>query len=176
MSPASLLWLLPAVFMLHDFEEIIMVKAWIQKNAPLLRSRFPALAERVLPHAEKLSTAGFALAVAEEFVILTALTYAAVEYRLYAVWTGVMLAFFAHLFIHIGQFLVLKKYTPGVLTCLPAGIYCLYALRTVDTAGLTDWNSVHSWLAIALIVLVLNLLFAHWLGARFDEFLDARFS
>ncbi|MBI2332821.1 MAG: HXXEE domain-containing protein [Chloroflexi bacterium] len=73
MTLDTLLWLLPAVFMFHDFEEIIMVRPWLQKNTPLLRERFPKLAERVLPQLESLSTSAFALAVAEEFILLTAL-------------------------------------------------------------------------------------------------------
>lgn len=176
MTLETLLWLLPAVFMFHDFEEIIMVRPWMQKNAPLLRSRFPKLVERVLPHAEKLSASGFALAVAEEFIILTVLTYATVEYQLYAMWTGMMLGFFVHLFAHVGQFLILKKYTPGVLTSMPVGIYCIYALRVMKTTGLAVWNEVLLWLVVALVILIINLLFAHRLGAKFDEFLNRHFS
>jgi hypothetical protein len=48
--------------------------------------RFPSLATRVLPHLERLSTSSLALAVAEEFLLLSAVTYFAVEYRLYAGW------------------------------------------------------------------------------------------
>lgn len=176
MSLASVLWLLPAVFMFHDLEEIIMVRPWIQKNANVLRQQFPKLAMRVLPHAEKLSASGFALAVAEEFVILTVLTFVAVEYELYSMWIGMMLGFFLHLFVHIGQFLVMKKYTPGIWTCLPAGLYCAYALHVVQTTKLAKWDEIFVWTLIALVILILNLLFAHLLGAKFDKFLDRHFS
>ncbi|MBI3170603.1 MAG: HXXEE domain-containing protein [Chloroflexi bacterium] len=171
MTLDTLLWLLPAVFMFHDFEEIIMVRPWLQKNTPLLRERFPKLAERVLPQLESLSTSAFALAVAEEFILLTALTLAAVEFKLYAMWTGAMLGFFFHLLVHLGQFLAFRKYIPAVLTSIPAGIYCIFALQQILSTGLATWAEIFPWFLATVVLLVVNLLFAHWLAAKFDIFL-----
>lgn len=167
----NLLWLLPAVFMFHDFEEIIMVRPWLQKNDLLLRERFPKLAERALPHLESLSTSAFALAVAEEFILLTALTLASVEFKLYALWAGIMLGFFFHLLVHLGQFLVFRKYIPALLTSIPAGLYCMYALQQILSSGLATWAEIFPWFLASIVLLVVNVLFAHWLAAKFDIFL-----
>jgi hypothetical protein len=118
----NLMWLLPVIFMLHDFEEIIMMRPWIDRNAVFLRERFPRLADYMLGHLEKLSTPSFALAVAEEFMILVAVTYLAVEHGWYAVWGGLLLAFFAHIIVHLVQFLAIRRYAPMIITSVPAAI------------------------------------------------------
>ena len=40
----TLMWLLPIVFMLHDFEEIIMFKPWMNANCAALEKRLPTWA------------------------------------------------------------------------------------------------------------------------------------
>ena len=35
------LYLLPIVFMIHEFEEIIMLPTWLDKNKAMLYMRFP---------------------------------------------------------------------------------------------------------------------------------------
>jgi hypothetical protein len=42
----TLMWLLPIVFMFHDFEEIIMFKPWMNANYAALEKRLPAPAPR----------------------------------------------------------------------------------------------------------------------------------
>jgi hypothetical protein len=102
----SVMWLLPVVFMLHDFEEIIVLRPWLEREAGYLQQHFPRLATRVLPHFSQLSTSAFALAVAEEFVLLSAVTLFTVEREHYALWAGLVLAFGLHLVFHIVQFAV----------------------------------------------------------------------
>ena len=63
-----LICLFPVVFMLHDFEEIIMQQRWMERNADELSRRFPVLRKQIMQLRE-LSTTGFAIAVAEEFII-----------------------------------------------------------------------------------------------------------
>ena len=63
-----IVWLLPIVFMIHDFEEIIFFKSWITKNKDYLSGIIPEFSKRLLFRLEKLSVPAFSLAVAEEFV------------------------------------------------------------------------------------------------------------
>jgi len=172
MKIETLMWLLPAVFMLHDFEEIIMVQPWVRRNAPLLQKRFPKLAARFLPHLQKLSTPAFALAVAEEFILLTLLTCLAVEFNLYALWAGIVLGFFIHLLVHVIQFGVYRSYIPAILTSVPAGLYCLAALYSLDARVNLIWPEVAAWTLAALVVIAVNLMMAHGLAARFQRYLD----
>lgn len=168
----TVMWLLPIVFMFHDLEEIIMAKPWLAGNADALRRRFPRLASRLLPHFEHLSTSAFALAVAEEFVILTGITLLAVEFRLYALWGGVLVAFFIHLVVHVAQFGVYRGYVPAAITSVPAGVYCVAALYALSARGHWAWPEVARWAAVGAVALVVNLAFAHSLASRFQRWLN----
>lgn len=54
-----LICLFPVVFMLHDFEEIVMQQRWMERNADELSRRFPVLRKQIMQLRE-LSTTGFA--------------------------------------------------------------------------------------------------------------------
>ena len=43
-----LIYLFPIVFMLHDFEEIIMQQRWMERNADELCRRFPVLRKQIM--------------------------------------------------------------------------------------------------------------------------------
>lgn len=62
------IWLFPILFIFHDFEEIIFMRAWINKNRSFLRGRFPVLAPKMFAHFDPITTSAFALGVAEEFL------------------------------------------------------------------------------------------------------------
>ena len=55
--------------MIHEFEEIIMLPTWLDKNKAMLYMRFPFMKDKV----DSLSNAPvFALTVLEEFIINSA--------------------------------------------------------------------------------------------------------
>ena len=60
-----LLCLFPIAFMLHDFEEIIVLPKWMARNANILRTRFPFLKKQIA-QLQGLSMTGFVIAVAGE--------------------------------------------------------------------------------------------------------------
>lgn len=175
MKIETVMWLLPIVFMIHDFEEIIMMKPWAAKNSTEIQRRFPALASHLLPHLERLSTSSFALAVAEEFLLLSVLTYFAVEYELYAIWAGMLLAFFIHLLVHIMQFVLYGKYVPVIVTSLIASVYCIFALYFLNLNDYLVWPAVAMWTIISAAILIVNLVFIHSLAARFEKWLNEHF-
>jgi len=167
----TLMWLLPIAFMIHDFEEIIMIPPWINHYTPHLRQRFPRLASSLLPYFENLSTSSFALAVAEEFILLTMVTYLTVERELYAVWAGILLGFFVHLIVHWVQFAIYRGYTPAIITSALSSIYCLGALYSLGRLTPLLWTDVAFWTFVAVMVIVLNLILAHMLAARFERYI-----
>ena len=172
----TLMWLLPIAFMIHDFEEIIMMKPWAAKNSAKIQRRFPALASGTLPHLEKLSTSSFASEAAEEFVLLSMVTFLTVEYQLYAVWAGVLLAFFIHLCVHVLQFVLYRKYVPVIVTSLITSPYCIFALCFLSLNNYLSWPDVVKWTIISLAVILVNLIFIHALAGRFEKWLDKNFA
>jgi hypothetical protein len=164
----TIMYLLPLVFMLHDFEEIVMMKSWMANNAAELQRRFPRLSKKLLGHFSSLSTSAFALAVAEEFVLISAFCVAAVEFQWFAWWAGLLLAFFFHLLVHMGQFLVYRKYVPTVVTSLPAGLYCILALQAVLARTGLSWNQILLPFGVMTGIMLVNLWAVHRLAAWFE--------
>lgn len=166
------MWLLPIVFMIHDFEEIIMMKPWAARNAGMLQKRFPGLAKGILAHLQQQSTSSFALAVAEEFILLSALTLWTVERGLYSVWAGILIAYFAHLLIHMAQFAAFRQYVPVIITSLLTSIYCIWALVEMNLRGLIVWQEAWLWAGIGIVVVVVNVITALWAARRFEQWLN----
>jgi hypothetical protein len=171
MKVETLLWLLPVVFMIHDFEEIIMISSWMEKNRAVILARFPKLGKRLLSQFGNLSGPGFSVAVFEEFLLISLLTFLAVENSWYNLWTGLMLVFLLHLLVHAAQFLVFRKYIPAVFTSLLGMLYCFYALTFMSRHGLIAWPETAKWFAIFAVAFAVNLAFAHRLGKLANKLL-----
>lgn len=170
LSVETVMWLLPVVFMCHDFEEIVMMQPWYRKNERFLKARFPRLAPAIA-RTGTLSTSAFALAVAEEFILLSAITLACVELQLYSIWAGFLFGFLIHLAWHAGSFVVMRRYVPYIFTSVIAGIYSLLALVMLNGAGYLVWSEVGLWSLIAIAVIILNMALAVMAAERFDRWL-----
>ncbi len=164
-----LVWLLPIVFMIHDFEEIIFFKPWISKNRDYLTAKFPKISKRFLPRMEILSTSAFALAVAEEFILLSLITAGSVIFENYFLWLAAFMGFFVHLLVHLGQWIMLRRYIPAILTTFFALIYCIYTLYEMIENNLFQTSEIVLWTIIGFGLVGLNLLFAHKLAEKFDK-------
>lgn len=69
-----IIWLFPIIFIFHDFEEIIFMQAWISKNRSYLYKRFPKFSKKLIPHFDNITTASFAVEIAEEFILISIIT------------------------------------------------------------------------------------------------------
>jgi hypothetical protein len=166
-----LVCLLPIVFMFHDFEEIIFFKPWVTKNKELLRSRFPIITSKFLPRFGSLSTSGFALAVAEEFIVLCIITYTSVYFNYYAIWLAAFMAFFIHLFIHLIQWIILKTYIPAIVTTIISLPYCFYTFSKIIGSNMFRVTEIIIWSIIGFIIMGVNLLVAHKLSEKIDNWI-----
>ena len=172
----TLMWLLPVVFMIHDLEEIIMMKPWLLKNRAKLEKRLPLRAAKVIARQTDMSVSAYALAVAEEFVILSVITLVAVEMGLFNFWAGFLIGFFVHLLVHIGQFAFFRGYVPVIATSIPAAAYSLVALHDLNVTHPLNWSMVAIWSVVALIIIALNLILALKLAQKFDSWLKNNYS
>ncbi|MGP1447965.1 MAG: HXXEE domain-containing protein [Candidatus Limimorpha sp.] len=117
------------MFMIHDFEEIIMFKPWLVKNRSEKKRRFSKLdtfftKKRIY----SLSTSGFAVAVLHEFVLISVITILSLWYENYHWWFAAFSAYFIHLLIHVRQLVIWRKYIPVILTSVISLPYCVYTL------------------------------------------------
>jgi hypothetical protein len=155
--------------MIHDFEEIIFFKSWISKNRDYLTGKFPKISKRFLPRMESLSTAAFAFAVAEEFVLLSLITVGSVLFDSYFLWLAAFMGFFVHLVLHLAQWIILKRYIPAIYTTFLALIYCIYTLYEIIFHNVFSISEIVLWTIIGFGLVGVNLIFAHKLAEKFNK-------
>ncbi len=163
----SLIWLFPLIFMVHDFEEIIFQEWWFNKERSALLKKYPKVAREY----EMISTAGFALAVSEEFIVLLVIALTSIVFQWYYLWLGTLVTFLIHLIIHIVQWAIYKKYIPAIITVIPAAIYSIYAIRFVYESCNMQLLSGIMWSMIGMIILGANLFFVHRMARKITRFL-----
>ena len=166
MKTELLMWLFPVVFMVHEFEEIIFVRRWIDRNREELARRFPRLSARMLPLLERISTASFAFVVAEEFILVSLVTFGAYWFSNYALFIGMVIGYGLHLAVHVLQFFMFRRYIPAILTSVLTGVYVLYAVYYFYVNGLMPVPDVVIFTVAAVVVLVLNLALMHKLAEK----------
>ena len=93
---SNLMLLFPIFFMIHEFEEIIMVEKWMGKYRTDLYRRFPVLSHRISMLTE-INTRSFSIIVAEEFLIVSVLTIISVMTGNIIFWYCGLSAFSIHL-------------------------------------------------------------------------------
>ena len=162
------IWLFPLLFIFHDLEEIIGFIPWIERNEKLLAKK----ATFILNTHQGLSTEGFALAVAEEFVVVLLVSFFALichTLLLYLIWLGGLVAFALHLVVHVLQAIWLRRYIPALATsilCLPVSSIIIWKTTTllhINTIELLVFS------LIGVLIVSSNLFFALWLGKQFSE-------
>ena len=108
-------WLFPTLFMIHDFEEIIFVKAWRQKYQK--ERELSKMKKKPFDHFK--STATFSIGVEIIFLILSSITFLSVTFNSFYIWYGLFFAITSHFVVaHIRLSFQFGHYTPGVLTSL----------------------------------------------------------
>ncbi|MFC3748559.1 HXXEE domain-containing protein [Paenibacillus sp. GCM10012306] len=133
-SDTSILWLLPIIFMLHDFEEIIPIPGWLHRNREDILKKVPNALRSRVGKMSALTAPQFSAAVGVLFVIFSIATFLAYEYEFFLLYIVLSLGLFLHAFFHIGVSLYLRRWTPGVVTSvvllLPYGVLSIdYFIR-----------------------------------------------
>lgn len=155
-SLATLLWLFPITFLLHDFEEILFVELWFKKNYSKASQKVPGFFKKTFHKMSTVTAAQFTLPVALQFIMYTISTYLAVEHHLYPMFLGFNLFLLLHVVMHIGQSLFLGVYALGVGTAvtvtLPYSLYLFY--RLVDE-NIIEISTIMTSLPYGLITIVI---------------------
>lgn len=153
----GIIWLFPALFLIHDLEEIVGLKSWIERNGEAVGGRFP----RFAPMFRGYTTERMVKAVVEEYVLCLLLTALASTGKLplLLLWYGAFAAYTFHLVVHVAQSLVLRMYVPAVATSvllLPISLYIMYEQAYVLGMSLSD-SVLYVILGFALVALNLLL-------------------
>ncbi len=168
----TLIWLFPIMFVLHDFEEIIMVEKWMKRNSIVMSEKLPKrIADRVIKQFS-MSTAQFAVAVLVIFLFVSSSTVMANQYVIQGllgnihIFTIITITFFLHAFTHIGQSVILRSITPGVITSLIVIIpYSLVLYRSLLVNEVITREVIFVCLPFCFLIFPVALL-AHWIGKK----------
>jgi hypothetical protein len=112
-----LIWFFPVLFMMHDFEEIIVVGAWKEKYSVLISSMNKD--GRKAPFSDYISADSFSCAVAEEFILFSAAALTGILWGNYIIWFGFFFCIVFHFLIHVYLSVKFGHYVPGLVTSVP---------------------------------------------------------
>lgn len=163
-----LIALLPVVFMLHDFEEIIFFQPWLRKNRGEFFQRFPKLAKMIYSNHGNLSTSSFAVAILHVFVAISAATFLSLYFNSYGLWFGAFMVFFLHLFIHIAQWIIWGRYVPVIVTSILSLPYCAYTLLSFLKFTNMHLTEMILWTIAAALALVPLFFVAFYNAQKFE--------
>ena len=99
----NIFWLFPIIFMLHEMEEIIGFRIWLDKNRDIV-SKYNKLSILY----QNFSNEGFSIAVLEEYLLCIIITCISIFFKTYIVLIGAFIAFSLHLLVHILQSIIIK--------------------------------------------------------------------
>ena len=156
------------LFMIHEFEEIIFVKKFIEKNKVVkdMKNELFVKKKESYPSTETTS-----LMIAEEFIILSTLLSIASEFRMYEIVLSLFIVYIAHLVPHIYDALRYRKFSPGSRTSFiifPLGILMIWNVILNK-----EINLVIFILCVIIIgfLMILNLIFLHKISKKIDRYL-----
>ncbi|WP_303975435.1 HXXEE domain-containing protein [Streptococcus merionis] len=152
-----------SLFMLHEFEEMVMVKPWIeaQKDIPAYQKELFIQGRKHYP-----STESIALMIGEEFLLVSLISIIASICDLPELALALLIGHLFHLLAHIGEWLRYRRFVPGSCTVLltfpilVGGLLYFFLVRPVN-----------GWLLLVLTPLVLALILANlrWLHRQSEK-------
>ncbi|ASI62716.1 hypothetical protein ALX04_003025 [Lactiplantibacillus plantarum subsp. plantarum] len=151
-------WILPLIFMFHDFEELVFVPYWLKDHNPKIHGH-------VLFGGVNRSDI-LAAGIWEEFCMYLLLATVAYIMNSPLLVATATLPYFFHLIMHLVFVFNKHTYVPGAITAiieLPIIIVYLYGLTTLTKASLWEWIIV---VIIMFISFISNLKFIHWIMAE----------
>ena len=142
MTSVQFYFLFPALFMLHELEEIIWMPSFVRK----LTTHFPD--NRILFYYTPFA---FNAIVLEQFLILLLSLILSYQLSNYTIYATIVIAYIYHVLGHLVQTIVIQKYVPGLLTGILTSGFTLCNLKNEFPIKLYGYS------LFTLLVIILNL-------------------
>jgi hypothetical protein len=127
-------WLLPVLFMIHEFEEIFMAEPWFSRNKEKIKTIWPKKKPFGLDYAENYITSSIAIGIFSEFIFVILICLLCAIFQNYYAWYGFLLGFVLAMPLqHGGVCLKFKGYVPGIVTSAILFIPCIWVLYQTET-------------------------------------------
>lgn len=152
-SQYTLLWLLPVIFMIHRFEELIMVQDYVKNNFDDIVFKSPGKLIKRLRAIAVMPAANYCATALVEFATITVVTLFASEIGKYNLFASVTLFLFMHTFIHLALSVHLKRLTPGIITGLAIVIpYGLKVFMFLLAKGNINIGVIFLYICILILI------------------------
>ena len=165
----GLVWFSLVLFMLHEFEEIILLKPWAVRNSEKIRSLWPRgkpfglqLFDAVGYDAAPLTeTASIGICI--QFVLIALLTLCSVLFHYYLIWFAFMvLTPLTSLFLHLRVTIQFKGYSPGFVTAILTSVATIWVLiRVYSLMSYGVWELVIATVAVNVVLGFLAMKYMH---------------
>lgn len=156
-----IVWMLPIIFMIHDFEEIIMSEAWGKRRKRTIDKTWPKMQPFGLKYIHVCQTPTFAIGVEINFVLFSLISLFSVMFQNYLLWFVAFLAVTLHMILlHMIMCIRFKGYVPGVITSVIFVLPSIWFLFKAETILHYSVGSIFfaSLIAIILTVIVIKIL------------------
>ena len=142
MTRVQFYFLFPSLFMLHELEEIVWMPSFVKK----ISAQFPdnLILSYYTPFA-------FNAIVLEQFLILLLSLFLSYWFNNYTIYATIVIAYIYHVFGHLIQTVVIRKYVPGLLTGILTSLFSLCNLKNEFPIILYGYS------LFTLLVIILNL-------------------
>lgn len=142
MTSVQFYFLFPSLFMLHELEEIVWMPSFVKK----ISAQFPdnLILSYYTPFA-------FNAIVLEQFLILLLSLFLSYWFNNYTIYATIVIAYIYHVFRHLIQTVVIRKYVPGLLTGILTSMFSLCNLKNELPIILYGYSP------FTLLVIILNL-------------------
>ena len=142
MTSVQFYFLFPSLFMLHELEEIVWMPSFVKK----ISAQFPdnLILSYYTPFA-------FNAIVLEQFLILLLSLFLSYWFNNYTIYATIVIAYIYHVFGHLIQTVVIRKYVPGLLTGILTSLFSLCNLKNEFPIILYGYS------IFTLLVIILNL-------------------
>ena len=158
-------WMLPILFILHDFEEMIFMPLWKTRHHQKLETFKKPFFGSVT------QGSAFAVGVLEEFIILMFISGFCQITDNSLLYLSFVIAYTAHFIIHYIMCLQFRGYVPGVVTVtleLPMVLMIISHYWSSDVPLL----SVFVYLLLAMIIAFTNLKIMHLIMPKIQTHLE----
>ena len=157
MTSVQFYFLFPSLFMLHELEEII----WMPSFAKKISIQYPN--NRILSYYTPFA---FNAIVLEQFLILLLSLFLSYWYSNYTIYATIVIAYIYHVFGHLIQTLVIRKYVPGLLTGILTSLFSIISLKNEIPFALYGY-SLFTFLLI-LLNLISSFMILHKVNKKTD--------
>ena len=145
MTSVQFYFLFPSLFMLHELEEIVWMPSFVKK----ISIQYPN--NRILSYYTPFA---FNAIVLEQFLFLLLSLFLSYQFSNYTIYATIVIAYIYHVFGHLIQTVVIRKYVPGLLTGILTSLFSLFCLKNNVPINLY-WYSF-----ITLSLILVNLIFS----------------